>query len=108
MIFLATIKAYSYQSKKKAKLRTKVILQAKIAFLFRPWVGLDSKRVRWYKDKGKLDLYPLENLENWKAFSSQGKVREFWTGWTSQGKSHKILENLGSFRQMLFVIFSDI
>ena len=39
MIFLATIKAYSNQSKKKAKLKTKVILQAKIAFLFDPELG---------------------------------------------------------------------
>ena len=43
--------------------------------------------------------------ENGKAFSSQGKVREFWWDWKSQGKSHKILENWGNFRQMLFVIF---
>ena len=28
----------------------------------------------------------LENLENGKVFSSQGKVREFWTDWKSQGK----------------------
>ena len=32
-------------------------------------------------------------------------VREFWTDWKSQGKSHKILENSGNFRQILFVIF---
>ena len=43
--------------------------------------------------------------KNGKAFSSQGKVREFWWDWKSQGKSHKILENWGNFRQMLFVIF---
>ena len=30
--------------------------------------------------------------KNGKAFSSQGKVREFRTDWKSQGKSHKILE----------------
>ena len=35
--------------------------------------------------------FPL-GLENEKAFSSQGKVGEFWTDWKSQGKSHKILE----------------
>ena len=43
--------------------------------------------------------------KNGKAFSSQGKVREFWWDWKSQGKSHKILENWGNFRQMFFVIF---
>ena len=36
--------------------------------------------------------------KNGKAFSSQGKVREFWTDWKSQGKSHKILENSGNLR----------
>ena len=34
----------------------------------------------------------------------QGKVRQFWTDWKSQGKSQKILENSGNFRQMLFLI----
>ena len=33
-----------------------------------------------------LGLEKLENLENGKAFSSQGKVREFWIDWKSQGK----------------------
>ena len=36
--------------------------------------------------------------KNGKAFSSQGKVRKFWTDWTSQGKSHKLLENSGNLR----------
>ena len=36
--------------------------------------------------------------ENGKAFSSQGKVREFWTDWKSQGKPHKILENWDKLR----------
>ena len=45
--------------------------------------------------------------KNGKTFSSQGKVQEFLTDWKSRGKSHKILEN-SDFRQMLFVIFSDI
>ena len=43
--------------------------------------------------------------KNGKAFSSQGKVREFWTDWKSQGKPHKILENWGNFRKKLLVIF---
>ena len=43
--------------------------------------------------------------KNGKAFSSQGKVREFWTDWKSQGKPHQILENWGNFRKKLFVIF---
>ena len=36
--------------------------------------------------------------ENGKAFSSQGKVREFLTDWKSHGKSHKILENRDKLR----------
>ena len=36
--------------------------------------------------------------KNGKAFSSQGKVREFWTDWKSQGKLHKILEKWENFR----------
>ena len=47
--------------------------------------------------------FPLR-LENGKAFSSQGKVREFPTDWKSQGKSYKILEKSGNFRQMIFII----
>ena len=38
-------------------------------------------------------------------FPAREKVREFWTDWKSQEKSHKILENSGNFRQKLFVIF---
>ena len=45
--------------------------------------------------------FPL-GLEKWKG---TGTVREFWINGKSQGKSHKILENWGNFRQMLFVIF---
>ena len=41
-----------------------------------------------------------------KAFSSQGKVGEFWKDWKSWGKSHKILEKSGNFRHLL--IRSDI
>ena len=47
----------------------------------------------------------LENLEKWEGISSQGKVGEFLTDWKSQGKSHKILEILRYFGQILFVIF---
>ena len=36
--------------------------------------------------------------KNGKAFSSQGKVREFLTDWKSQGKPHKILENWDKLR----------
>ena len=43
--------------------------------------------------------------ENGKAFSSQGKIMEFWTDGKSQGKSHKIPGSLGEVRQMFFVIF---
>ena len=50
----------------------------------------------------------LENLENGKAFSSQGKVREVWTDWKSQEKSHKILktqEILEKYYLLFLVIF---
>ena len=54
----------------------------------------------------------LENLENGKAFSSQGKsqgiLNRLEKSAKSQGKSHKILENSGNSRKILFVIFSDI
>ena len=46
--------------------------------------------------------------KNGKAFSSQGKLREFLTDWKSQEKSHKTLEKPGNFIQMLLIIFSDI
>ena len=48
-------------------------------------------------------MFGLENLENGKGFS----VRVFWTDWKNQGKSHNI-EKSENFRQMLFIIFSDI
>ena len=40
--------------------------------------------------------------EKSRNFEQTGKVRE------KSEKSHKILENSGNFRQILFVIFSDI
>ena len=40
--------------------------------------------------------FPLENLEKWEGIFQSGN---------SQGKSHKILENSGNFRKLLFVIF---
>ena len=43
--------------------------------------------------------------EQRKNNNGQGKVREFRTDWISKGKSHRILENSGNLRQMLFVIF---
>ena len=39
-----------------------------------------------------------KTTKNGKAISSQGKVREFWTDWKSQGKPHKILENWDKLR----------
>ena len=39
----------------------------------------------------------LKTWKNGKALSSQEKVREFWTDWKSQGKSHKILKKLREF-----------
>ena len=44
------------------------------------------------------DWKTWKTWKNGKAFSSQGKVREFWTDWKSQGKSHKILENWDKLR----------
>ena len=35
--------------------------------------------------------------KNGKTFSSQGKVREFWTDWKSQGILPKVLEKCGNF-----------
>ena len=46
----------------------------------------------------------LENLEKWKTFSSQGKVREFCADWKSQGNLDKILEKSGKFREFLFFV----
>ena len=45
--------------------------------------------------------------KNQKAFSSQGKVGEFWSDWKSQGKSHKILEN-EKISDKYYLIFSAI
>ena len=50
-------------------------------------------------------LLELENLEKWEGISSQGKVGENFEETGKVGKSHKILENMGNFRRMLFVIF---
>ena len=47
----------------------------------------------WFKQSSHLDW------KNGKVFSSQRKVREFWTDWKSQGQWHKILENTGKFRE---------
>ena len=51
----------------------------------------------------------LENLEKWEGIFQSGKSQGILTrlekSGKSQGKSHKILENSGNFRQLLFVIF---
>ena len=39
--------------------------------------------------------------KNGKTFSSQGKIREFWTDWKSQGILPKILENGGILPKIL-------
>ena len=54
------------------------------------------------------DWKTWKTWKNGKAFSSQGKVREFWWDWKSQGKvreNHIKYWKTGNFRQMLFVIF---
>ena len=48
------------------------------------WLGI----IVWFPP----GLEIRENLENGKAFSSQGKVREFCQDWKSQGILPKILE----------------
>ena len=56
--------------------------------------GLKLDECYWSRDSTFLQGSHLD-WKTWKngmAFSSQGKVREFWTDWKSQGKSHKILE----------------
>ena len=54
----------------------------------------------------------LENLEKWEGIfqsgKSQGILIRLEKSGKSQGKSHKILEKSGNFRQILFIIFSDI
>ena len=56
-----------------------------------------------------LRLENLENLEKWEGIFQSGKSQGILTrlekSGKSQGKSHKILENSGNFRQILFVIF---
>ena len=51
----------------------------------------------------------LENLEKWEGIfqsgKSQGILNRLEKSGKSQGKSHKILENSGNFRQILFFIF---
>ena len=54
----------------------------------------------------------LSDWKTWKngnAFSSQGKLREFWPDWKSQGK---ITQNTGKLREFqtnfFLLIFSDI
>ena len=44
-------------------------------------------------------------LEKWEGIFQSMKSQGIWKRLESQRKSHKILENLGKFRQMLFVIF---
>ena len=59
-----------------------------------------------------LGLENLENLEKWEGIfqsgKSQGILIRLEKSGKSQGKSHKILEKSGNFRQILFIIFSDI
>ena len=56
-----------------------------------------------------LGLENLENLEKWEGIfqsgKSQGILNRLEKSGKSQGKSHKILENSGNFRQILFFIF---
>ena len=55
-----------------------------------------------------LGLENLENLEKWEGIFQSGKSQGILTrlekSGKGQGKSHKILENRGNFRQILYVI----
>ena len=59
-----------------------------------------------------LGLENLENLEKWEGIfqsgKSQGILNRLEKSGKSQGKPHKILENSGNLRSILFDIFSDI
>ena len=63
---------------------------------------------------GVLSGFPLglENLEKWEGIfqsgKSQGILIRLEKSGKSQGKSHKILEKSGNFRQILFIMLSDI
>ena len=47
----------------------------------------------------------LENLEKWEGIFQSGKSQGILNRLEKSGKSHKILENSGNFRQILFIIF---
>ena len=50
----------------------------------------------------------LENLEKWEGIFQSEKSRGILNRLEKSWKSYKIPENSGNFRQILFVIFSDI
>ena len=56
-----------------------------------------------------LGLEKLENLKKWEGIyqsgKSQGILNRLEKSGKSQGKSHRILEIAGNFKEMLFVIF---
>ena len=62
------------------------------------WRVVVRDRLSEVRQGSHSDWKTWKTWKNGKAFSSQGKVREFWTDWKSQGKSHKILENSGNLR----------
>ena len=61
--------------------------------------GRKSPSPLWRKQSSHSDW---KTWKNGKAFSSQGKVREFWTDWKSQGIWDK------DYLIFLYIIFSDI
>ena len=50
----------------------------------------------------------LENLETWGGILQTSTDKDFLTDYKSQRNSHKTLKKSGNFKQMLFIIFSDI
>ena len=63
------------------------------------------ERNDWQTGVKQVSHSDWKTWKNGKAFSSQGKVREFWTDWKSQGKPHKILENWDKYYLIFLVIF---
>ena len=77
----------------------------------------NRKIINWFNAKSNLFSVPgfplgLENLENLeekgRRFPVNEKIREFWTDWKSQGKSHKILEKMRKFGINIIWFFRNI
>ena len=80
--------------------------------LTRNFVPLFLTVLPWQHQGSHSDWKTWKTWKNGKAFSSQGKVREFWTDWKSQGKvreNHtKYWKTQGISDKYYFLFFSDI